>query len=557
MQRLKKMPPTAAKFFQDGGTQAGSPERRTAAQHLRDKSHAFAKHLLHQGKEVKDGLHGIAKLVHIRSWDQLDDHSKKAIKSLGVEAATLAGGIALTGGLSHLVHAPAMIALKHVGGHWFAEAAMKAAGHSVVHGSTETAGIDEQKMLVGFINSLADMLESGDIPDEAWEKTADDIAGAHSGMHPPPQDAVTPHPRDKTVTDDVTDSPRPGVSSEDLKDETDPREDDDEEVEEVPTEAPGDDHPREFTDKDEEGQPEGNSEQEPVGDDQPDDGEDIGNDGRADEDKEVPTNPDGKVPEGADEPVSSKDDPEAAEDEVEEIPLKTDDSGKDSTFTQNDEKPSVGATPEPSGDSDLSVEPADEDIDEVPDENKQKVQVKEDVKPCSNCGHAEEEEDDDIEEIPLKKEDDLEKSQAATKPKTLPAGYKIVEGPQKGFRFVLLPNGRLLPNQGVNDYKTEQDIIDNFYAWKKTAGKKTSNDETSRIKGADEYTWLRYTGKPIILNFRGTRFTLTKGMEFGVRMSSNKKDKRLIVDAPDMGLTKVITLTPELEDHLKTRVERV
>jgi len=50
--------------------------------------------------------------------------------------------------------------------------------------------------------------------------------------------------------------------------------------------------------------------------------------------------------------------------------------------------------------------------------------------------------------------------------KALPAGYKIVNGPKAGYRFVQTPQGKLIPNQGVNDHKTDQDLIDNFYAWK-------------------------------------------------------------------------------------------
>lgn len=74
--------------------------------------------------------------------------------------------------------------------------------------------------------------------------------------------------------------------------------------------------------------------------------------------------------------------------------------------------------------------------------------------------------------------------------------------------------------------------------------------ETARIKGDDEYTWLNYTGKPLNLSFRGTPVTLREGDRFGVRYSSNKKDKRLVLDAPGFGLTKVMTLTPEVEHRL-------
>lgn len=46
--------------------------------------------------------------------------------------------------------------------------------------------------------------------------------------------------------------------------------------------------------------------------------------------------------------------------------------------------------------------------------------------------------------------------------KTLPPGYKIDK--YKGRDFVIGPKG-MIPNQGVNAHKTEQDLIDNFYAW--------------------------------------------------------------------------------------------
>lgn len=47
--------------------------------------------------------------------------------------------------------------------------------------------------------------------------------------------------------------------------------------------------------------------------------------------------------------------------------------------------------------------------------------------------------------------------------KSLPTGYKIVT--YKGNRFVKGPMG-MIPNQGENPHKTDQDLIDNFYMWK-------------------------------------------------------------------------------------------
>lgn len=81
--------------------------------------------------------------------------------------------------------------------------------------------------------------------------------------------------------------------------------------------------------------------------------------------------------------------------------------------------------------------------------------------------------------------------------------------------------------------------------------------EQARVKGDDEYTWFAYTGKPLSLSFRGTPVTLRPKDKFGVRYSSNKKDKRLVLDAPGFGLTKVFTLTPELEARLRKNIAPV
>lgn len=74
---------------------------------------------------------------------------------------------------------------------------------------------------------------------------------------------------------------------------------------------------------------------------------------------------------------------------------------------------------------------------------------------------------------------------------------------------------------------------------------------TARVKGFQEYSWFTYTGNPLKLRFRNSLELVLKDRGlFGVRYSSNKKDKRLVVADPLAGLTKVMLLTPELETHL-------
>lgn len=50
----------------------------------------------------------------------------------------------------------------------------------------------------------------------------------------------------------------------------------------------------------------------------------------------------------------------------------------------------------------------------------------------------------------------------------LPPGYTIVIHPESKMRFVRQPKslgGALIPNQGVNGYKTEADIVESFFVW--------------------------------------------------------------------------------------------
>lgn len=76
--------------------------------------------------------------------------------------------------------------------------------------------------------------------------------------------------------------------------------------------------------------------------------------------------------------------------------------------------------------------------------------------------------------------------------------------------------------------------------------------EISRIKGADEYAWMKYTGQPIAAtNDKGRTLKLQTGDVYGARKSSNGKHLRLITlkDGP----TKVFTVDEELASLLGKR----
>jgi hypothetical protein len=76
-----------------------------------------------------------------------------------------------------------------------------------------------------------------------------------------------------------------------------------------------------------------------------------------------------------------------------------------------------------------------------------------------------------------------------------------------------------------------------------------SANETALIKGKDSYQWFEYTGsKPYSLDFRGKPVSVIKGDVFGVRWSSNGKQRRLILKA--LGESKVFTLSDADNAHL-------
>lgn len=71
----------------------------------------------------------------------------------------------------------------------------------------------------------------------------------------------------------------------------------------------------------------------------------------------------------------------------------------------------------------------------------------------------------------------------------------------------------------------------------------------SRIKGDDEYAWMRFTGKPLeVTNDKGRTLRLATGDKYGARKSSSGKQIRLVTEKD--GLTKVFTCDSDLAAYL-------
>ncbi len=76
----------------------------------------------------------------------------------------------------------------------------------------------------------------------------------------------------------------------------------------------------------------------------------------------------------------------------------------------------------------------------------------------------------------------------------------------------------------------------------------------ARIKGEDEYDWLKYKGKALEIPFRGITRTLEPGQKIGVRKSSNGKQIRMVFDGD---MNRVMTLDLPLAKKIAKSVSVV
>ncbi len=146
-------------FYAEGGHHADSPQRRKAAQAIKDKSKGILHHLKQQKEEWKAGFSAIKKL---KNKQPLNDHDKDALKACAQDIIITVAGVAITGGLAHGVAA----AIAHLGQHFFTDMALKAAGHAIIRASAEEEASPGDKIALSLIDQLADMFQNTEIPDD-------------------------------------------------------------------------------------------------------------------------------------------------------------------------------------------------------------------------------------------------------------------------------------------------------------------------------------------------------------------------------------------------------
>ena len=197
--KIKRLAPADREFFDTDQHQPNSEKRKAFADHIRTSHKEILAHMKGQVTEWKDGCKAIHKLA---TGEKLDDHHKKALKSLVKDAVITTAAIAITGGFSHGI----ALALKHVGFDVLKDVVLKSVIKSTAKANAASFGhtgmgklaehwdtvlntitasdrgkvmasskATEERILKELLDKIADMIESGEIPDDAWDKAIDDL----------------------------------------------------------------------------------------------------------------------------------------------------------------------------------------------------------------------------------------------------------------------------------------------------------------------------------------------------------------------------------------------
>ena len=172
------IPAEDKKFFDEGGAEPGSEQRRAAGKLIKDKSVAIIDHLKGQHKEWKHAMKAVHKLASGKHAE-MEHHEKKALKSVSRDLLISVASVAITGGLAHGVG----MVIMHLGTDVVRDAILKAGFHGAVHGNVfdmMVASNKDEEFLKKVIAELVKMIESGEIPDAAWEAAIKELSKEHS-----------------------------------------------------------------------------------------------------------------------------------------------------------------------------------------------------------------------------------------------------------------------------------------------------------------------------------------------------------------------------------------
>jgi hypothetical protein len=121
-------------------------------------------------RQVKEWKGGCAAIKKLAKREELTPHDTAALKALVKDVLYTMGSVAIGGGLAHGIVAAA----HHVGYDVVKDLILKSIAHTAVENASVgvvTAALTDDKALKAVIDALADAIENGKIPKDAWVKS--------------------------------------------------------------------------------------------------------------------------------------------------------------------------------------------------------------------------------------------------------------------------------------------------------------------------------------------------------------------------------------------------
>jgi len=184
---IKKLQKSDRQFFETDQHLPKSEARSGLAKHIRHSHKEIISPIKGQVKEWHTGCGAITKIA---SGKSINEHEKKALKALVVDATLLTASLAVTGGFSHGI----ALALKHTAFDVLKDVVLKATIRSTTKAMGASAGLtgvpevlemlassktkedkEAEKILKTLINKIADYIEKGDISEDTWNKAIKDL----------------------------------------------------------------------------------------------------------------------------------------------------------------------------------------------------------------------------------------------------------------------------------------------------------------------------------------------------------------------------------------------
>lgn len=162
------------RFYMSGALKSNSEQRKSVGELIKKKGTGLIKGLKHEVHEWSAAMAGISKAIGI-SKGEVDEHEKKAMKSVGIHLGITIGMMALTGGVG-LASKGILSLSKGIVMHFFEHALLMNVGHAAIFAkSKEENGpmfdvdeVDEEKVMKELLVMLQKYIEENDFSEEEW-----------------------------------------------------------------------------------------------------------------------------------------------------------------------------------------------------------------------------------------------------------------------------------------------------------------------------------------------------------------------------------------------------